>query len=405
MTNIEAPLRSSAEAEAREKTDLSLEGERSKVDESLIEEKKAIENFAASKLEIDRNRADKAVDSSREKSDKDQIRERELRDLGQTGLKSAQWEEIAAERHQTDQRLQAERARADEAQQKVRTESDAAAAKERERLNLLAETFLSLERRTTDADLLEERNQADRERFLADESFKDESGSHSLTRNFMAIVSHDLKNPLNSISMAADLLLMDATSPKMDPQKAIQYATSIKRNAAVMDRLITDLLDIERIAAGKVEMKKSKQDVVNLLEECLEIFDLAASKRSITLSIDSSTFDPLLANIDGERIGQVLSNLVGNALKFTPEGGSITLEAHRNGSQIEVCVSDTGKGILVAEQSRIFEKFSQLGTLSRQGLGLGLHISKWIIEAHEGKIWVKSEPGKGSTFTFSLPCD
>jgi len=389
----------------REKTNLSLKGERTKTDNSLLKESTTIKRLMLTKLKLDRNRADKVKFSSRQLSDQNQTQEREVRDLEHNGVDGDLWEEIAIERRHADQRVHAERKRADEAQCKARIESDEATAEERTRLNLLAESLLSLGRRATDNDLSEERSQSDQNQILSEHDFKKESGFRPQNQDFMAIVSHDLRSPLGSISMAADLLLMNASGGKIDLPETIQFVSMIKRAASLMDRLIGDLLDIERIETGKVELKKSKQNMTALLSECKELFDLASLKKSIKFNITSPSSEPLLANIDRDRIRQVLSNLVGNALKFTATGGTISLKAEQIESWIHVSISDTGNGIPFSEQDRIFEKFFQIGSVSREGLGLGLHIAKWTVEAHKGKISVESEIGKGSTFSFSLPCD
>ena len=120
------------------------------------------------------------------------------------------------------------------------------------------------------------------------------------------------------------------------------------------------------------------------------------------MTIHTST-EPIFANVDHDRILQVLSNLIGNSLKFTPNGGTIKLLARKQGTQVEVSVTDNGSGIPEEAQVKIFERFSQLTMNDRRGLGLGLFIAKWIVEAHKGCIWVTSEVGKGSTFSFTLP--
>ncbi len=214
-------------------------------------------------------------------------------------------------------------------------------------------------------------------------------------------MSHDLRNPLAAIAGSSELLLSNLQSTEINLNEAVEFVSITQRNAALMERLIADLLDAERMAPGKVEVKQSKQSVDDLFGECKDLFGAIALKKSIFLKIATAT--GLFANIDRDRIMQVLSNLIGNALKHTPRGGTVSLEAHPNNGEIEIAITDTGPGIPLEEQSRIFEKFSQLGIDTRQGLGLGLYISKWIVEAHGGKIGVRSKPGHGSTFTFTVP--
>lgn len=271
---------------------------------------------------------------------------------------------------------------------------------ERERLMLAAEALLVLERQTTNADIVRERKQSATDAKLAADFLESEIGAHGQTKAFLAIVSHDLRNPLSSISMSAEILAEALTAPKIDSTEALQMVGIIQRNAAVMDRLITDLLDVERMAAGKIEMNLAPYSVQDLFAECADVFGLLAAKRSIQFV--TKTESSLWACVDRDRVRQVMSNLLSNAFKHTSAGGIISLEARRQGNEVEVSVVDSGSGIPEKDQTRIFEKFSQLENRSRQGLGLGLHISKWIVEAHGGKIWVDSKLGHGSKFTFTL---
>jgi signal transduction histidine kinase len=176
----------------------------------------------------------------------------------------------------------------------------------------------------------------------------------------------------------------------------------IERSAASMDRMISALLDVERMAHGKLVLTPERIDLRGVLQECMDISAPVVSAKSFSMTIDSGP-EPIFAPIDHDRILQVLSNLIGNALKFTPPGGVIALALRNRKGFAEISIIDNGPGIAEEEQAHIFEKFSQLKLNDRRGLGLGLFIAKWIVEAHQGRIWVLSEVGKGSTFTFTLP--
>jgi signal transduction histidine kinase len=219
---------------------------------------------------------------------------------------------------------------------------------------------------------------------------------------FLAIVSHDLKNPLSSIAMSADIIRHELVSPNGDTTGLIEYVDIIDRNAANMERMINDLLDIERMSQGKLKIEPTCLNVSSLLEECKTLFGPVAAKKSFEITV-TPTDTQLTAEMDHDRILQVLSNLLGNALKFSPSGSRITIAAHTAGADIEFSVKDNGPGISPDAKLKVFERFSQIKFKDRRGLGLGLFISKWIVEAHHGKIWVESELGQGSDFKFLIP--
>jgi signal transduction histidine kinase len=260
---------------------------------------------------------------------------------------------------------------ASDALQKTEQESRAR-IQERFQKALIAETeaLLEKERQKTDISLLEERIHAD---------------SELTTRNqFLAIVSHDLQN-----SVAGILILLDNIG-------------IIEQAATGMHRMINDLLDVERMAHGKLLLKPERIDVQALVHECMDLFAPVVASKSFSMNSDFPS-EPMFVHCDHDRILQVLSNLIGNALKFTPTGGTIVLSARKRESEVEVSVTDNGPGIPDDAKAKLFEKFSQLKMNDRRGLGLGLFISKWIIDAHKGRIWVTSDLGKGSTFSFTLP--
>jgi signal transduction histidine kinase len=169
-----------------------------------------------------------------------------------------------------------------------------------------------------------------------------------------------------------------------------------------MNRLIGDLLDVTSIEAGRLTVVPEVHDAKALVRESLEAFQPAASAKGLSLH-STSPDSSLPATFDHDRILQVLANLVSNAIKFTGDGGSISIGLEPDGDEVRFSVSDTGTGIASDHLRVIFERFWQVTQGDRRGLGLGLFISKCLVEAHGGRIWAESEIGKGSTFRFTLP--
>src|SRR6202171_602208 len=218
---------------------------------------------------------------------------------------------------------------------------------------------------------------------------------------FLAIVSHDLRNPLNHISMAAQNLLEEPG----DSKEVQAIASSINRSAGEMLRLIQDLLDIERIAIGKLILHYEKHDISKIIKEVVGDFqrDAAATEITLTAKPEAECDDVVC---DRSRVVQVLSNLIGNAIKFTPAKGQICVSCAQTGPErkdLQVSVSDTGAGIAPEKIGTIFERFSQINSQDRRGIGLGLYIAKMMVEEHPGRIWVESKLGEGSVFHFTLP--
>lgn len=218
----------------------------------------------------------------------------------------------------------------------------------------------------------------------------------------LAIVSHDLRNPLNAVMLGASLL---RTSPGVSEEDREQVET-MEVSARRMARLIADLLDVTRLEGGKrLPIEPESVEVSELVGEAEELFRAQAAAASVRLEGDvADALPPVRA--DRHRVMQVLSNLVGNSLKFTPPGGSITLKATlRDDDAVLFTVSDTGPGIPNEHLNDIFSPYWQAKRAERLGAGLGLPIAKGIVEAHGGTIWVESEPGRGTTFYFTLPVD
>ena len=214
----------------------------------------------------------------------------------------------------------------------------------------------------------------------------------------LAIVSHDLRNPLNAITLGASLLQRSPTLSDDDSEQLETIELSAKR----MSRLIADLLDVTRIEIGKqLPIEPARLDVAELLRETVELFKAQASANEVTLQARGEDVPPVFA--DHHRVLQVLSNLVGNAMKFTPASGMISIAAEARDGDVLCVVADTGPGIPTANLGKIFNPYWQAKRDERLGAGLGLPIAKGIVEAHGGHIWVESEPGVGTRFFFTLP--
>jgi signal transduction histidine kinase len=246
--------------------------------------------------------------------------------------------------------------------------------------------LLAFERKDTDLKLELERLRADAEL--------------TSREDFMAIVSHDLRSLLGGIALSAEMLKSVEQCP--DPFARVKdYAERIQRFSARMNRLVGDLMDVASIEAGKLALVRSRRDVALLLRDAREAFEPTATAQGIELTTSCSNPGPI--DVDHERIFQVLTNLVGNALKFTSRGGQISIRAGRNDHVVEFAVTDTGDGIRADILPKIFDRFVQSVDTDRRGLGLGLFIAKSIVEAHGGRIWTESTVGKGSAFYFTVP--
>ena len=227
----------------------------------------------------------------------------------------------------------------------------------------------------------------------------------NLKSHFVASVSHELRTPLVSIQKSVSLLLSKDAGPISETQK--QFLSIADRNLKRLSNLINDLLDLSKFEAGKMKLVCEPTSISTVINDASETFNTWASTKSIT--IEKKIHDNLpQTNLDSERIIQVLNNLLGNAIKFTPNNGTITVEAsiQSNNQKLKVSVADTGLGIAEKDLAQIFNKFYQarnLGTTNIQGTGLGLSLAKEIVELHGGKIWAESTQNKGSTFIFTLP--
>ncbi len=216
--------------------------------------------------------------------------------------------------------------------------------------------------------------------------------------DFLSNVSHELRTPLTAIRGAVDTLLRQRNGDGAD------FLEIIKKNSDRLIRMVLDLLDFSRIEAGKMEIQFSLIQLSFLAEEVAAFVSNMAGEKKIRICL--AVPDSLWVNADEDRLKQVLINLLSNAIQYSPPGAQVDVSAEEDGEEARVFVRDRGIGIAVEDQEKIFSKFYRIGRGSAArdgGAGLGLAISKGIVEAHGGRIWVKSRPGEGSTFGFSLP--
>lgn len=217
----------------------------------------------------------------------------------------------------------------------------------------------------------------------------------------LGIVSHDLRNPLSAIAMCANTLLGGSAGEL--PEAAADLAQTIRQSSDWMNRLIQDLLDVASIEAGRLALERRPVDPVRLAVETTVMLEPLAQERAVALREELPEELPRV-DADPERVVQVLSNLVGNALKFTPEGGEVVVRAAAEDGVVRFAVADTGVGIPAEHLPHIFDRFWQARKgAARAGAGLGLAICRGIVEAHGGRLDVESREGKGTTFSFTLP--
>jgi signal transduction histidine kinase len=236
---------------------------------------------------------------------------------------------------------------------------------------------------------------------IADKSAQLETASQHKSE-FLANMSHELRTPLNAIIGFSEVLterMFGELNEKQD-----EYLKDIYASGQHLLSLINDILDLSKIEAGRMELEATDFDLPSAIDNALILVRERATRRGITLG---HSVDERVGTIRGDerKVKQVLLNLLSNALKFTPEGGRIDVSAGVHDDVAEVSVTDTGVGIAPEDQEAVFEEFRQVGTADKkvEGTGLGLALSRKFIELHDGRIWVKSQVGQGSTFTFTLP--
>jgi signal transduction histidine kinase len=337
----------------REHTDESLRVEREKADEPRL-----VDETADAVLETARRRADSVLAVARGKSD------RRNGVLASSGI-------VERERVAEDATVRRERADADESLRTERTERAAS---------------MEVERAETDKDLSHERARSDHSVAARDE--------------FLGLVSHDLRNMLGSMIGFAALITKEGAGENRREQ-VLAFAQRIQRSGARMSRLVGDLLDIVSIEAGKLAVATELADPIAVVTEAVDAFQAQATAGGISLAAEIVPPVPPIP-LDSARLLQVLVNLLSNAVKFTPRGGTIVVHLECAEPDLRFTVRDTGAGIPTEQLTSVFERFVQARE-DRRGMGLGLYISKCIVEGHGGRIWVESTLGQGSAFFFTLP--
>jgi PAS domain S-box-containing protein len=226
-----------------------------------------------------------------------------------------------------------------------------------------------------------------------------------LKSDFVSNVSHELRTPLTAIKGSVDNMLDGLTGELNEKQS--RYLTRIKSNADRLARLINDLLDLSRIEAG-IKLNRINLSLPTVVKEVVESLGSVAAEKLINFEIKTADND-LTAWADPDRVAEVLTNLLGNAIKFSPTGGNVTVSLARSGNNwVKVSITDAGTGIRPEEANRIFDKFYQVSHPEQPkatGTGLGLPIAKALVEMHGGRIWLESQVGHGSVFSFTLPAE
>jgi signal transduction histidine kinase len=347
----------------REHTDESLRAERAAADQALNDDQLGVDDAADAVIVRARERADRLLAAARAKAD---------------GMPAGSARLAAAAPGLTQQRAVEDRV--------LREERDDADALLRAERAYHAEA-LSLGRDETDKDLLKERTRADIELARRDE--------------FLGIVSHDLRSMLSSIVLSA-ALIFEESERGGNPHASAKHAKRIQASGARMNRLIGDLVDVASIEAGALAVACEACNLAPIVEEAVDTFQVQAAEKCIALSVAIGALLPL-ASCDPARILQVLVNLLSNAMKFTPAGGRVCVRVEHDHAELRCAVDDTGPGIPADKLETIFARFLQLAHNDRRGLGLGLYISKCIIQGHGGRIWAETGLDRGSTFSFTLP--
>jgi signal transduction histidine kinase len=338
-------------------------------------------------LRVERDRADRALDD--EVSDAD-----ETADAVINRARARADALLAAARAKTDQTssgnqptaaLQTSRAIEDDILQRERVIADDQLYRERsQQISLLSE-----ERQATDQDLSRERARSDKALAMRDD--------------FMGIVSHDLLNLLNAM-VGMSSLIEEEVAQENHVDRVVAHARRVQRSGARMRRLVGDLVDVASIEAGMLAVTRAVGHPADVVAEAVETFQAQAAASGISLTVEIVPGVPSFP-FDAARILQVLCNLLSNALKFTPALGSVVVRLERVGEDVVCSISDTGEGIPDDQLEVVFDRFVQLTKNDRRGVGLGLFISKCIVQGHGGRIWVDNRAAGGSTFCFSLPVE
>ncbi len=349
----------------REQTDESLRVERQRADDALAEKLNAVEEAADAVISKARARADELLAARRATLD---------HQSSTNPTASTSTQAVKTERRIADSVLRKERADADEILRAERAQEASVLAGERD---------------ITDQDLSRERSRSD--------------DAVATRDDFLGIVGHELRNMLAAVvGFAALIVKAESGAEEHQTEQVLTHARRIQRSGARMNRLVGDLVDVASIEAGVLAVKGQLGDPAQVVTEAVDTFQTQAAASGISLVSDVGA-SPAVADFDPARILQVLANLVGNAIKFTPRGGSIVVRLDRADDELRFSVRDTGIGIPPGHLDTVFERFRQVTPQDRRGVGLGLYISRCIVQGHGGRIWAESESGGGSTFCFTLP--
>ncbi len=345
--------------DVRSETDQSLRTERRRADEKLASEAAQTEVRADALVEVTRD----VLETTREKAD-------EVLERGSASPQDLKV--LEKERSREDAQIEQERLTAVQ-------EADSRAS--------ALMSLLRHERARTDHRLLVERARSD--------------AAMSARDDFLGMVSHDVRNLLGGLALGAAVQIKTAADDPVG-REVVKAAERTQRLVARINRLVGDLLDVVSIDAGHFSVSPRSGDVNRLIQDSIEAFQPSATARSIRFDT-VATKDALEARFDHDRVLQVMANLLSNAIKFSRDGGTVTLEATPGANEVTLSITDQGPGISAAEQAMVFERFWQVAPNDRRGTGLGLFISRRIVEAHGGRIWVDSVVGHGSRFSFTLP--
>jgi signal transduction histidine kinase len=376
-------------AQSRANTDASLDAERATTDAAIERAAATAQRVLDDLIERDRILADERLLEFREGADRALARDRSTSpapDRSAVLERRAADKDRAAERQATDALVEGERDRAD------------AVAAGRRRACEADRARLEVRRLDMNGNLLTERNAADvgvstpggAKEALA-------HGEDTPWSNVLGMVTHELRNPLAVITSNAQFIVEASNEASIR-----EGAHEVSLSAARMARILTDLLDVTRIQSGAFRITRRPHDVGMLLHEVLRSYRSLFADRGLAFTVDIPAA-LVVAVFDYDRIVQVLSNLLGNAMKFVAANGTIRLQVERRASEMEFALIDTGPGIHPSALPHVFKRFWQIDGCARRGLGLGLYICERIVEAHGGRIWVESDLGKGTTFRFTVP--
>jgi signal transduction histidine kinase len=346
-------------------TDESLSAERAKVDGELAARIEAQKEDADAVIKLARKRAEAVLRLARTRAD-DAMAQQD----------PEQHEQVVQERVQADRVRVAEQAA-----------SDATLQAERQLRRQMMAELLASERDATDTALLHERERTDQ--------------SLQQREDLFAMVNHDFLGLVSAVVLNASAIIADADEQDVRGRRIIGRAEAIHRATLRMEQVVNSLLDVAAIESGMLHVKLQAADAALVVRESTRLFEPVAAAKGLRLEADLEA-EPLRGLFDPPRITQVLENLLTNAIKFTPAPGVVSVRATRTGSEIELAVSDSGRGIPADQLPTIFERFGRARGTRVAGHGLGLYICRQLVAAHDGEITVESELGRGTTFKFHI---